>query len=149
MNVDLDYLLRGNDLAHKSWRTSHARFADNFSTQVQFDTLRRRSPTSLAPEIAQNTVATPSLVRAVARAHDWVDRIIRGQISNQRAIAAETKLDERYVDQIIPLAFLAPDVLEMVLQGRQSLDMTLKDLSSCVAFDWETQRQRIAARAAK
>jgi hypothetical protein len=26
----------------------------------------------------------PSLIRAVARAHDWVDRILRGELTNQR-----------------------------------------------------------------
>ena len=99
----------------------------------------------LPPEIAQDKNAVPSLVRAVARAHDWVDRILKGEISNQRAIAVETGLDERYIGQIIPLAFMAPDFLETIIDGRQSPTMTLNALSDCMVHDWETQRERVAA----
>jgi hypothetical protein len=31
--------------------------------------------------------AVPSLIRAISRAHDWVDRILRGETVNQRSIA--------------------------------------------------------------
>ena len=85
-----------------------------------------------------------SLLRAIARAHDWVDRMLRGDTANQRSIAAETGHDERYVSRILPLAFLAPDMIEAILEGKQmpclSLDANLRNIS----MDWSQQRATLA-----
>lgn len=81
-----------------------------------------------------------------ARAQDWVDRIVRGEISNQRAIAVETGLDERYVSKIIPLAFLAPDMLDALLDGRLPTGVTLKDMSKTIPLDCVAQRKSVGHR---
>ncbi len=82
----------------------------------------------------------PPLVRAVARAHDWVNRILSGDIKNQRAIAAEAGLHQRYVGHIIRLAFLAPDITESILAGRQAPNLKLLKLLPRLPVDWEAQR---------
>jgi site-specific DNA recombinase len=82
----------------------------------------------------------PSLVRAVARAHDWMDRILCGEIPNQRALAKQTGFDERYISRIIPLAFLAPDITEAILEGRQVPDLSLEKCAGDIPFEWSLQR---------
>ena len=82
----------------------------------------------------------PSLIRAVARAHDWVDRILRGELTNQRALAEATGLDERYVGRILPLAFLAPDLTEAILEGKHVAHLTLENSRGDVPVDWNEQR---------
>jgi len=83
---------------------------------------------------------TPSLIRAVARAHDWVDRILRGELKNQRALAEATGLDERYVGRILPLAFLAPDLTEAILEGKHAAHLTLENFRGDISIDWHEQR---------
>jgi DNA invertase Pin-like site-specific DNA recombinase len=87
--------------------------------------------------------AAPSLIRAISRAHDWVDRILRGEAVNQRSIAKETGLDERYVSRVIPLAFLAPDLTEAILEGKQAADLTLDGCLGNIPDDWNHQRTRL------
>jgi site-specific DNA recombinase len=82
----------------------------------------------------------PSLVRAVARAHDWLAQILRGAVANQRAIAAETGLNERYISRVLPLAFLAPDLTEAILEGKQSSTLDLGRCLKPLPSDWKEQR---------
>ena len=88
----------------------------------------------------------PSLVRAVARAHDWMDRILRGEIPNQRALAKHTGFDERYISRIIPLAFLAPDITEAILEGKQDPNLSLEKCVDEIPFEWALQRVALAER---
>ena len=82
-----------------------------------------------------------SLTKAVARAHDWYERIIRGQLTGSRSIAQATGLDERYVSRILQCAFLAPDIVESILDGRQPAKLSFENLRARVPIDWAAQRQ--------
>jgi site-specific DNA recombinase len=87
----------------------------------------------------------PSLVRAVARAHDWMERILCGEIPNQRALAKETGFDERYISRIIPLVFLAPDITEAILEGSQVPGLSLEKCVVEIPSVWALQRAALAA----
>ena len=88
-----------------------------------------------------NLHEVPSLIRAISRAHDWVDRILRGQAVNQRSIAKQTGLDERYISRIIPFAFLAPDLTETILEGRQAPGLSLDTCLGNIPDDWSSSGQ--------
>ena len=65
-----------------------------------------------------NTV--PALIRAVSCASEWVRLIVAGEYKNQRAIAVATGHDRRYINRIIRAAFLAPEIVEAIIKGRQA-----------------------------
>ena len=81
----------------------------------------------------------PSLIKAVARAHEWAEQVRRGEMDNVRSIARETGFDERYVSRILPLAFLAPDLAEAILDG--SHHATLAERLGSIPLDWDSQRK--------
>jgi len=82
-----------------------------------------------------------SLIKAVVRAHDWYRRTIRGELTGSRSIARTTGLDERYVNRIFQFAFLAPDIVESILDGRQPAKMTLENFRIHLPIEWAAQRQ--------
>jgi site-specific DNA recombinase len=90
-----------------------------------------------------NPEPVPSLINAVARAHDWVNKIIRGETANTASIAAETGLDVRYVRRHISLAFLAPDITEAILEGTHASRVSLVDWLGSPPIDWGRQRSEI------
>jgi ParB-like chromosome segregation protein Spo0J len=85
----------------------------------------------------------PSLIKAIARAHDWYEQIVAGGMTGRRSIGKATGLDERYVAQILHAAFLAPDIVDAILDGRQPLDLTMEKLRKRPSVDWQEQRTRL------
>jgi hypothetical protein len=88
--------------------------------------------------------AVPALIKAISRAHEWVRQIVAGEYKDQRAIAAATGLNERYVSRIIQSAFLAPEIVEAIVKGRQAPELTLAILLDEVPFSWAEQNAKIA-----
>ena len=75
--------------------------------------------------------------------YQWVERIAKGEITTVRDIARQEGVDEGDVSRFLPLAFLAPDIVEAILAGRQPVELTpeklkrLRNLPKC----WDEQRQ--------
>ena len=96
------------------------------------------------PELSdQPPHPVPSLLKVVARAHQWYEWVIAGKVWGGRSIAQKTGLDERHVSQILECAFLAPDIVEAILDGRQPEDLTWKKLTRHVSPKWVEQRERL------
>jgi site-specific DNA recombinase len=83
----------------------------------------------------------PSLIKIMVRAHEWYQRILRGELSGAWSISRATGLDERYVRRVLQCAFLAPDIVESILEGRQPAQLTFDKLRSVMPVDWSAQRQ--------
>jgi site-specific DNA recombinase len=88
----------------------------------------------------------PALVKAVARAYGWYERILEGKALDQRSLARHSGLTERYVGKVLKCAFLAPDIVEAILDGRQPLDLNFEKLSKQIPLSWVEQRQRFGFR---
>jgi site-specific DNA recombinase len=85
----------------------------------------------------------PSLLKAIVRAHDWCEKLVTGKVSDVRALANQTGLNERYVSRILECAFLAPDIVEAILAGRQPSDLTVRKLWNKLPLDWAEQRKQL------
>jgi site-specific DNA recombinase len=80
------------------------------------------------------------LIKAVARAHSWYEMVMAGQILDQRSLAKHAGLSERYVAKVLQCAFLAPDIVEAILSGRQPRHLSFAKLCKRVPLSWTEQR---------
>ena len=78
------------------------------------------------------------LIRNIAKAHAWYEQLRAGR--SIAAIAEEFNTSPRRIQQVLPLAFLAPDLVRQVLDGTQSYDLTSDKLvRSGVPSAWSEQ----------
>jgi site-specific DNA recombinase len=97
------------------------------------------------PDLAGQVPAHPvtSLLRALARGRQWYEWVVAGEVSGRRSIARRVGFDERHVSQILECAFLAPDIVEAILDGRQPPDLTWRRLTRHLPLNWVEQRKRL------
>lgn len=65
-----------------------------------------------------SNVPDAALVKTIARAHAWAEMLKSGKAHSVRNIADREFLTESYVTRVLRLAFLAPAIVEDILEGR-------------------------------
>jgi hypothetical protein len=98
------------------------------------------------PEPAE-PVTDEALVRALARAFRWRSMLESGKYATGRDLAAAQKINSSYVSRILRLPLLAPDIIEMILDGRQPETITMSSLKEPFPLVWREQRRKFALRA--
>ena len=111
---------------------------------LPFTLRRRRVETKLvlAGERQMPSV-DPKLIETIAQAHGWRDRLIEG--ISVADLARELGLDDGEISRVMSLAFLAPDIIASILNGRQPVELTTKHLKRLkpLPLSWAEQRQRL------
>ena len=49
-----------------------------------------------------------------------------------------------YVGEVLRLTLLAPEIVEVIVAGRQGVEVTLPVLMKGLAVEWQEQRSRLA-----
>ena len=115
----------------------------SLSVPVRF----RRRGVEMKLVIADNTARParldPALIKSVARGHLWFDDVASGRAASLQAIAEREGVTEGYVRRLIRLAFLAPGIVEAILDGRQPVTLTARYLKRLkpVPTSWSEQRR--------
>jgi len=82
-----------------------------------------------------------TLVKALVRAHRWRRRIESGRAKSITDLAAQEDVTDAYVCRLLPLTCLAPDIVEAILDGRQSKGLKLGEMMGNGPLGWEEQRR--------
>jgi hypothetical protein len=60
----------------------------------------------------------PTLIKAIARGRAWFEELAAGRARSLRELAERDGITRRYVRRLVDLAFLSPELVEAILQGR-------------------------------
>ena len=100
-----------------------------------------------APWAAPRARIDNTLVKALARAHRWKTMLDDGRYGSVTELAAREKLDRGYLGKILTLTLLAPDIVEMIMDGRQPAELGVHVMREGFPVEWGEQRSRLGIRA--
>jgi site-specific DNA recombinase len=90
----------------------------------------------------------PSLLKAIARGHRWFHELASGRAASIRETAKREGVYDSYVKRLIPLAFLAPEIVRSICEGSQPSTLTAEALkhTAPLPLEWTKQQQTLRCR---
>jgi hypothetical protein len=88
--------------------------------------------------------ADPGLLRIVARAHDFQERLIQNPDLTVPAVARQERLTIGYLSRLLRLPSLAPDIVANIINGKHPSQLSAKRLMRLapkIPTDWAEQRK--------
>ena len=84
-----------------------------------------------------------TLIRALARAHRWKAMLEDSRYRSAGELAEAEGVTRSFVNRLLRLTLLAPDIVEAILDGRQPKAMQLEELTRVMPSGWEEQRSAL------
>lgn len=83
------------------------------------------------------------LCRLVGQAHIWMKQLTSGEVPSVDALGEKEGRHPADVSRILQLSFLAPDIVEAILQGRQPIELNSQMLTrlGTLPADWRAQQR--------
>jgi DNA invertase Pin-like site-specific DNA recombinase len=130
--------------------TSEEPNASTIELTAAVDFRRRGAETKLVlPGLAQqNRLSTcdPALIKAIARGRAWFEELASGRARSLQDLAKRDGITRRYIRRLVDLAFLSPQLVEAILQGRQPIEVTATRLTEFdLPLGWAEQHSLLAS----
>ena len=94
------------------------------------------------PEGAEQSRRTDNaLVKALARAFRWKRMLESGKFDTIGDLARREDIAQSYVARLLQLTYLAPDIVDAILDGRKDRTLTAELTRQSLSADWEVQRK--------
>lgn len=109
--------------------------------KVETATVQCRAPrrSFLPPSVGAGHDNT--MVKAQSRAFRWRKLLETGTYATVEEIARAEKINTSYVSRVLRLTLLAPEIIEMILDGRHPTDLNMAALMAPFPVEWEEQKR--------
>ena len=84
-----------------------------------------------------------TMIKAIARAFRWQKLLENGTFSCIDDIAKTERICASFVGKVFRLSLLAPDIVDVILDGKQPATLTLKQLLKPFPVEWASQRDHL------
>ena len=81
-----------------------------------------------------------ALILTIARAKLWMRDLRAQKYADTKEIARRFLLSDAHVRRILRVGYLAPDIIEAIIEGRQPRSLTVKRLLRGIPCAWAGQR---------
>ena len=119
----------------------------SYEFNVPFHTKRRgvESKIIIGGRNPKPTPPDQNLIDVIQRSFTWHRLITEEPNCSIDRLAKLSSINASDVTRFLPLAFLAPDIVEAILTGRQPVDLNVERLKkiSPIPADWMAQRRRL------
>lgn len=85
--------------------------------------------------------ADPALLKALARAFRYQRLLDEGRYASISELAAAERIERGYLGTLLRLTLLAPDLIEIILDGHAADAFTLPRLLNALPIGWSQQRE--------
>ncbi len=82
-----------------------------------------------------------ALVSALVRACQWKADLVAGRVTTVKALAHREGMDSCYVRRLLRLSYLAPDLIEAILNGWHPKELSLEQFRRPIPLEWAQQRK--------
>jgi hypothetical protein len=115
---------------------------DDLCVEVPFEIKRRGVEAKLIVARGMERKPDETLVMLVAKAHRWMNQLTEETDLSIAALAAREAVGRSDLGRILPLAFLAPDIIDAIVAGTHPVDLTASRLrrTGHLPFEWSAQR---------
>ncbi|WGJ61689.1 hypothetical protein M3L71_04795 [Wolbachia endosymbiont of Frankliniella intonsa] len=114
-------------------------FGMSSENKVEFIPIKKKGNkcTLIEPEGKTNN----ALLKALVRAHSWKRQLEEGKYANIEELSTKINIGTRRIQQILRLNYLAPEIKEDIVSGRQPRGLKLVELRE-IPMLWSEQMEK-------
>jgi DNA invertase Pin-like site-specific DNA recombinase len=120
---------------------------EELSIELPVRVARRGVESRIVLAADDNSAGTPdaALLRLITRAHRWNNMLATGESGSLQELSSKAGIDRSEIGRVLQLAYLAPDITEAILDGRQPSELTAHRLKRMAGLplDWTEQRKAL------
>jgi len=82
-----------------------------------------------------------AIQEALRKGLQWHNALIIGEATSMVEIAKKEDVSRAYISHLTHLAFLAPDIIEAIFNGKIPVTLSLTKIKEGFPMDWSAQRK--------